>query len=189
MLRPGRLRAATGSRSKEFSGGQSSTKEEAAIQPGIRSWRKSGLAYGRLSRRGSIPKTSTTPADSGARSRPAGRRRELSRFHRRAIRPRSAACSAAILVVFMAFVPRVLSVIAMMLALIVAVPGLGNDAARSHCNQPGQDAALDDILDVFHGRISGSKWNTIITETRPPPRGAAASFGVGRAPTSGGAYV
>src|SRR5450631_319878 len=69
MLRPGRLRAATGSRSKEFSGGQSSTKEEAAIQPGIRSWRKSGLAYGRLSRRGSTLTISTNLNVSGVRCR------------------------------------------------------------------------------------------------------------------------
>src|SRR6266481_3665104 len=69
MPRRVRRRAATGSRSKEFFGAQSSTKGEAAIPPGIRSWRKNGLAYGRLSRRGSTPTISTTPAVNGVRFR------------------------------------------------------------------------------------------------------------------------
>ena len=79
----------------------------------------------------------------------------------------------------MTLVPGVLSVIAMMLALIVAVPGLGNDAPRSQCKQPQQDAAFNDVLEIFHGRVSDGTHSLILKEAGAAFRGMLAQHSVG----------
>jgi hypothetical protein len=79
----------------------------------------------------------------------------------------------------MTLVPGVLSVIAMMIALIVAVPGLGNDASRRKGNQPHQDAAFHDVLEIFHGQVSDATHSLILTEAGAAIRGVPSEIAVG----------
>jgi hypothetical protein len=79
----------------------------------------------------------------------------------------------------MTLVPGVLSVIAMMIALIVAVPGFGNDASRCKGNQPHQDAAFHDVLEIFHGQISDAAHSLILTEAGAAIRGVPSEIAVG----------